>query len=82
MVARLLIALLLPAAMLWLVDRPGWLQMLDTMVYDSVLPLAAPPPSPDILIIAIDERSLRELGRWPLAHGNSSIKPRPRMPGR
>jgi CHASE2 domain-containing sensor protein/signal transduction histidine kinase len=65
MVARLLIALLLPAAMLWLVDRPGWLQMLDTMVYDSVLPLAAPPPSPDILIIAIDERSLRELGRWP-----------------
>lgn len=56
--------LLLPAALVWLSERPG-LQQLDMLVYDRVLPLAAQPASNEILIVAIDETSLAELGRWP-----------------
>lgn len=62
---RLLGALvLLPAALAWLALRPG-LAQLDMLVYDRMLPLASHPPSDDILIVAIDERSLATLGRWP-----------------
>jgi CHASE2 domain-containing sensor protein/signal transduction histidine kinase len=63
-VERLLMALLLPIAMLWLAQRPGLLQ-LDAAIHDQTLLLASHTPTPDILIIAIDERSLSELGRWP-----------------
>ncbi len=38
---------------------------LDNLLYDSVQRLNPPPPSEDILIIVIDNRSLAELGRWP-----------------
>jgi CHASE2 domain-containing sensor protein/nitrogen-specific signal transduction histidine kinase len=58
-------ALLLPAAMLWLAHQPGLVQKLDAAIYNQALELAAPQPAPDILIVAIDEFSLRELGRWP-----------------
>ncbi|MES2246200.1 MAG: CHASE2 domain-containing protein [Pseudomonadota bacterium] len=61
---RLLMALLLPLAMLGLAHRPGLLQ-LDAYIHDRLLILASHRASPDILIIAIDEHSLRELGRWP-----------------
>lgn len=56
--------LVLPALLAWLAQRPG-LSQLDMLAYDRVLPLAAQPPSPDILIVSIDEASLAELGRWP-----------------
>jgi len=63
-VERLLMALLLPLAMLGLAHRPGLLQM-DAYIHDRLLILASHRASADILIIAIDEHSLRELGRWP-----------------
>lgn len=55
---------LLPAVLAWLAFRPG-LAQLDMLVYDRMLPLASHPPSDDILVVAIDERSLATLGRWP-----------------
>ncbi|MGQ2996018.1 CHASE2 and HATPase_c domain-containing protein [Variovorax sp.] len=63
-VERLLMALLLPLAMLVLAQRPGLLQM-DAFIHDRLLILASHTAAPEILIIAIDERSLGELGRWP-----------------
>lgn len=41
------------------------LQRLDLMLYDLLLPLESPPMSDDIVIIAIDDASIHELGRWP-----------------
>lgn len=38
---------------------------LDNLLYDMVQRANPPPPSGDILIVAIDNRSLAELGRWP-----------------
>lgn len=37
----------------------------DRWMYDRIAGWRAPPPSPDILIIAIDNRSLQSFGRWP-----------------
>jgi CHASE2 domain-containing sensor protein/nitrogen-specific signal transduction histidine kinase len=37
----------------------------DNLFYDLVLRLNPPPPSQRVLIVAIDNRSLAELGRWP-----------------
>lgn len=59
-----LIATVLPVALVWLAARPGLVQ-LDGVVYDRMLRLAPSDPSDDIVIVAIDEESLRELGRWP-----------------
>jgi CHASE2 domain-containing sensor protein/two-component sensor histidine kinase len=61
---RLLMALLLPLVLLWLAERPGLMQ-LDGVIYDRMLALAPSDPSADIVIVAIDARSLRELGPWP-----------------
>jgi len=61
----LLMALLLPLAMLWLSERPG-LAEADRAVYDALMRgdrRAA--PSPDIVIVGIDERSIAALGPWP-----------------
>lgn len=41
------------------------LARLDNVIYDALLRLLPPAPSTDILIVAIDNRSVRELGRWP-----------------
>lgn len=38
---------------------------LDAILYDQFVSLDAQPASPDIVIVAIDERSLAEVGRWP-----------------
>ena len=40
-------------------------QALDRMVYDAFNEAVPLPPAHDIVIVAIDERSLQELGRWP-----------------
>lgn len=37
----------------------------DNLFYDYVLRLNQPPPSEQVLIVAIDNRSIAELGRWP-----------------
>lgn len=37
----------------------------DNLFYDLVLRLNPPPANPRILIVAIDNKSLAELGRWP-----------------
>jgi len=38
---------------------------LDDIVYDHLLRLDRQPPSPEILLVAIDNHSLREIGPWP-----------------
>lgn len=40
-------------------------QRLDNVVYDSLVGLAAPPPSDRILLVTIDDASIAALGRWP-----------------
>lgn len=37
----------------------------DNVIFDTLAALGARPPHPDIVIVAIDNRSLAELGRWP-----------------
>lgn len=37
----------------------------DNLLYDAAQRLAPPPPSPDILVVAIDNPSLAAIGRWP-----------------
>lgn len=59
-----LIALLLPPLMMWLGQQPGLAQA-NLAIYDNLISLDAHEPSPDILLIGIDERSLSELGPWP-----------------
>ncbi|SEJ86242.1 MULTISPECIES: CHASE2 domain-containing protein [unclassified Variovorax] len=63
-IERLLMALLLPLVLLALAQRPGLLQ-LDASIHDRMLAMVSPEAAPDILIVAIDDRSLNELGRWP-----------------
>ncbi len=43
----------------------GWLVNLNYLVYDHSLRVVQRPPSTDIVIVAIDERSLAQLGQWP-----------------
>ena len=53
------------AAMLALY-RPAFLATLDYASYDSIMRRAAmPPPSGQVLIVDIDERSLSTFGQWP-----------------
>lgn len=42
-----------------------FLQRLNYLVYDLVLPLQSSSFSEDIVVVAIDDNSLEELGRWP-----------------
>lgn len=61
----LLIAALLPLILLWANDRPG-LGDVNRLLYDQVLRAdERAAPSPDIVIIGIDERSIAALGPWP-----------------
>ena len=41
------------------------LQRLDLLIYDIMLPLQSPVMSEQIVIIAIDDASIHQLGRWP-----------------
>ncbi|KPF91644.1 hypothetical protein IP81_09715 [Novosphingobium sp. AAP83] len=43
----------------------SWFGSLDNRIYDLASGLAAPPADERILLVEIDEASLRELGRWP-----------------
>ncbi|MBS1222547.1 MAG: hypothetical protein H6R23_2167, partial [Proteobacteria bacterium] len=60
------IGLALALAMLALVlSHAGGLSRWDLLFYDWSLAHQSRPPAQDIVIVAIDEQSLRELGRWP-----------------
>lgn len=60
----LLIAVLLPFVLWFLQQSPGLMQI-DLALYDQAIGRTQPPPSPDILVVGIDERSLKALGPWP-----------------
>lgn len=60
----LLIALLLPALLGWLAQRPGLLEA-NLFVYDRLLHLRRPAVDPGIAIIGIDAKSIDALGPWP-----------------
>ncbi|MFJ3056190.1 CHASE2 domain-containing protein [Herbaspirillum sp. NPDC087042] len=63
--------LLLVAATLTLavVLHDGVLAPVDRIVYDRLIGLLARPAPSDIVIIAIDDKSIAELGRWPWKRG-------------
>ena len=42
-----------------------WTWRFDQVLFDAHLALWARSPSPDIVIVAIDEESLAAIGRWP-----------------
>lgn len=43
----------------------GWFAAVDNRIYDLAASFAAPPVDDRILLVEIDEASLREIGRWP-----------------
>ena len=47
------------------VDQWGWFKRLDNLVYDQIITVNTRPPAKKIAIIAIDEKSLEQIGRWP-----------------
>ncbi len=57
--ATLLIALTL------LLGASGALQRIDLVLYDELLPLNRPAPSPELALVLVDEPSLKQIGRWP-----------------
>jgi CHASE2 domain-containing sensor protein/signal transduction histidine kinase len=60
----LLMALVLPPALVWLQRSPSLVQA-DLTLYDWAMSARQPEPSLDVLIVGIDERSLKTLGPWP-----------------
>lgn len=60
-----LVILLLLGALGVAAARGQWLWRLDQSLYDIALTLWERPAAKDIVIVAIDERSLEALGRWP-----------------
>ena len=54
---------------LWLLAlfavRGEWLWRVDQTLYDSAISLLQRPPAPDIVIVGVDEQSLKQIGRWP-----------------
>lgn len=63
---------LLAAALLGLVawlSPPTALNRINHLVQDIGLQLAQRPAHPDIVVVAIDDRSIAAIGHWPLAAG-------------
>lgn len=50
---------------LWALHSSGATGRLDSQVLDLATTLSAPEPSPDIVLLTVDDHSLRELGAWP-----------------
>ncbi|MCU7919865.1 MAG: CHASE2 domain-containing protein [Candidatus Thiodiazotropha sp. (ex Epidulcina cf. delphinae)] len=48
-----------------LLAASGWLWRWDLLLYDLQMGIMARPPAEDIVIVAVDEKSLKALGRWP-----------------
>ncbi len=49
----------------YLVARGEWLDRVDRTLYDSAVQLLQRPAQQDIVIVGIDESSLKQIGRWP-----------------
>ena len=60
----LLLALALLAGVAWLTAHDG-LHRIDLLVQDAALRTRTIAPSQDIVILAIDDRSIEAIGRWP-----------------
>ncbi len=64
---RRLLIVLTGLVLLVLVDYLGFFAPVDSSFYDLFFRLRGPrTPNSNIIIAAVDERTLRELGRWPL----------------
>jgi signal transduction histidine kinase len=60
------LALLAGALLLaWYAAGSDLTRRLDLALLDGAAALGQPPPAPDLAIVAIDERSLAEIGEWP-----------------
>ena len=57
--------LLLFLAVCFLFVKHDWLWRWDSLLYDAALSLLPQDVPEDIVIVAIDDASLAELGRWP-----------------
>lgn len=57
--------LFLVAGLCALLSISGALSFMDRYIYDNLLKTLPDDPSPDLVIVGIDEYSLREIGRWP-----------------
>ncbi len=57
--------LLLVAGLSVLLSVSGALSFIDRYIYDSLLQTLPDEPANDVVIVGIDEYSLREIGRWP-----------------
>ena len=57
--------LLVVAGLCVLLSISGGLSFFNRYVYDSLMQWLPMEPSGDVLIVGIDEYSLREVGRWP-----------------
>lgn len=49
----------------WVASHQQWLWRFDVVLYDTALSYRSAAPDPDIVIVAIDDRSLSDIGRWP-----------------
>lgn len=52
-------------ALAWVASHQQWLWRFDTVLYDTALAYHSAPPDPEVVIVAIDDRSLEDIGRWP-----------------
>lgn len=52
-------------ALAWLAIADGLTARLDNALIDRLVTVTAQPATDDVLIVAIDDRSLAEVGRWP-----------------
>lgn len=59
-----LLSVALLSLVIWL-SAPGHLDRMNFPIQDASLRLLAPPAHPDIVLVAIDDRSLQAIGRWP-----------------
>ncbi|MFK7829533.1 MAG: putative bifunctional diguanylate cyclase/phosphodiesterase [Congregibacter sp.] len=57
--------LLIAAGLLGVSANSPILQRFDLLLYDLLLPLQSPEMSDEITVVAIDDRSIEALGRWP-----------------
>lgn len=63
--AELVVLALLLALGAAVAAHHAWLWRLDLALYDALLGLARPEPAPDVVIVAVDEVSIAQIGRWP-----------------
>ncbi|MBT0960081.1 CHASE2 domain-containing protein [Denitromonas iodatirespirans] len=56
---------LLCAALAMAATWAGWLWRIDQVAYDAAMSVSRPAADPQVVIVAIDDPSLAEIGRWP-----------------